>query len=387
MRYLDTGSNDPGQTLGKWLELNCKEEVSSFKAQFGYFSFAAVRPFVKVFRSLSDRAATVDFVLGSNSSSLRRTDLESLVEAVGGSSSTITVVAFENAQFHPKTAHVSLADGSMDAIVTSANLTVRGTSRNVEAGITLSTRDGDDRSVLKEIEGAIDRWKISSDAGVYRVNSLADIRALKNDGVIGEELIDTFTNKSNTRKDGRKLRGSRSPLWRPAIEGVRKVRMNIGGEERTIDVPLVQRTVSPRIWFKQMKRSDAQWVDREGTNVTGKLRLTKEEFDIDHQTFFVQQFFSNVLWEPELRSTGKTYIVAYVNFDITIGSILLGRRTLKIDYAGHREADQGNVSTVLSWGREISEILRADDYRDWWVVLERKESGDFSLRIQKSRPE
>jgi phosphatidylserine/phosphatidylglycerophosphate/cardiolipin synthase-like enzyme len=218
MRYLDTGSNDPDQTLGWWLESNCKDDIASFKAQFGYFSFAAVRPFVKVFRTLSDRETTVDFVLGSNNASLRRTDLESLVEAVAGSSSTITVVAFQNAEFHPKTAHISSNDGSKDAIVTSANLTVRGASRNVEAGISLSTRDGDDPRVLGEIEEAIDRWKTSSATGVYRVNSLSDVRSLKSDGVIGEKLVDTFVDKTSVRKDGRQTRGTRSPLWRPSIE-------------------------------------------------------------------------------------------------------------------------------------------------------------------------
>src|SRR4051812_41675511 len=111
MRYLDTGSNDPTQCLGRWLESNCKEDISSFKAQFGYFSFAAVRPFVKVFRSLGDRGIPVDFVLGSNGASLRRVDVESLFEAVSGQASSITVVAFQNAEFHPKTAHIASPNG------------------------------------------------------------------------------------------------------------------------------------------------------------------------------------------------------------------------------------------------------------------------------------
>ncbi len=386
MRYLDTGSNDPGQTLGRWLESNCKDDIASFKAQFGYFSYAAVRPFVKVFRTLSERETTVDFVLGSNNASLRKTDIESLLEAVGGPSSTITVVAFQNAEFHPKTAHISAKDGAMDAIVTSANLTARGTSRNVEAGIALSTREGDDPRILGEIEGAIDKWKTSSIDGVYQVSSVAHIRSLIRDGVIGEKLRDSFTENASRRIEGRVVRGIRSPLWRPPIEGVETIRVQFPDGAHTIEIPQLGQTVSPRIWYKQMKRSDAQYIDRTNTNPTGKLRLTKETFDINPQTFFVKEFFSNVLWEPELRSSGKMYTVAYVNFDITIGGILLGRRTLKVDYGEHREAEQHNVTTVLGWGRELEQMLRNDDYRDWWVVLERQANSDFSLRIQKSQP-
>jgi hypothetical protein len=164
---------------------------------------------------------------------------------------------------------------------------------------------------------------------------------------------------------------------------VKKIKLQLPGGTRTIEVPQLEQNVTPRIWFRKMDKTAAQW--EEGGHITGNLRLTKAGFDIDAQSFFLKEFFSNALWEDVLKD-GKLYKVAYVPFDVTIGSVTFGQKILRIDYAEHREAAQHNHTTVLKWGSELGQILRKDDYRDWWVVLERSGRGDFILRVQESKP-
>ena len=138
-------------------------------------------------------------------------------------------------------------------------------------------------------------------------------------------------------------------------------------------------------WAKKLASSDAQKV-KAGTKRTGKLRLTKSVFNIDHIQYFRYDLFAPQSWQAEVRSGGKTYEVAMVDFDVTFSGRSLGTRTLMIDFALHRVAKQKNVPTILAWGYGLAVELAKKDRTGDWVVIELLSDGSYRLVIQAARP-
>lgn len=137
-------------------------------------------------------------------------------------------------------------------------------------------------------------------------------------------------------------------------------------------------------WFKELGASDAQQPPGGGTNITGVLRLTKAGFDIDQTTFFRSDLLKGAKWQKTLVSK-KPAERASIDFDVRIEQRYLGRRRLVVSHASHREAAQGNVTTVLHWG-DLSEEIRKVNRTGSWAVIDVDEDGRFGLSIQKARP-
>ena len=121
-----------------------------------------------------------------------------------------------------------------------------------------------------------------------------------------------------------------------------------------------------------------------GTAPTGKLRLSQSRHAIDHRRYFRYQLFGAAHWDTTVRR-GKTYDVANIEFDVKILGKHLGAMTLTVDHAPHREANQGNVPTVLAWGQLNRVMLRTSHVGDW-VVIDRDSGGQFKLTIQSHQP-
>ena len=126
-RYLNTGAGDPAQSLGAWLSENIVRGIKGLRAQFGYFSFGALEHFAPTIRACGEAGYPVHLVLGSNHGSLTQIDLIRTLRVIEDlSDASLTVVAYTNAEFHPKTVHIARADDSATALVGSGNLTDRG---------------------------------------------------------------------------------------------------------------------------------------------------------------------------------------------------------------------------------------------------------------------
>jgi hypothetical protein len=397
--YLDTGSGDATECLGNWMSANVIAGIKGFRCQFGYYGYRALYPFEDIVRGVSLAGYPTHLVLGSNNGSLMQTHLEWTYEIIQkGSNSSLNVIAFSNALFHPKTIHIEREDGSVAALVGSANLTENGLGLNVEAAISLDSRDGDDSILLKKIASAIERWNSVSQPGVFHIEDEADISSLKQ-----ADLIDKAQPSSKQSGGGGSVgnggavsgqaAGVRSRLWTaqrrpPAAAGV-----GTGGTPSSVtpsSTPATPpttnapaRSLTIARWCKELKSSDAQWVSA-NTNPTGKLRLSQAKHPIDQRRYFRYQLFGNEAWFQTIRGA-NSYDVADVEFDVTIRGKSLGKINLRIDHAPHREAAQNNVTTVLAWG-PINKILTASSHVGDWVAIERDTSGNFSLAIQQSRP-
>ena len=130
-----------------------------------------------------------------------------------------------------------------------------------------------------------------------------------------------------------------------------------------------------------MTRSDAQQVSA-SSNPTGVLRLTQENPEINHLTWFRQTLFrAPVVWRPDVDQRGNPIEVADVPFHVRINGQDRGTMVLKVDHGPHREAQQGNVPTIVHWGRGLAADLRANDYSGQILVLERLDGGEYRLAI------
>jgi hypothetical protein len=135
------------------------------------------------------------------------------------------------------------------------------------------------------------------------------------------------------------------------------------------------------VWTKKMNRSDAQQVS-ERSNPTGLLRLTKEDHDVDPQTWFRRTFFrAPVKWKRTTDRRNNRVEQADVKFDVRIEGVDLGKFKLKVDYGIHREAKQKNIPTVIHWGPDLAKALRKRDRSGRMLTLERLDGGSYRLSI------
>jgi hypothetical protein len=186
MKYLDTGRRDPAQALATWLTDSLTSDVVAFRFQTGYFSSNALGLAQPTLERLAASSLPAIVVIGANDGETIRDDVELLVRIMGvpRHGAHLGIVAFAGALFHPKTYHITRADGSQAAYVGSANFTRQGASLHVEAGISLDTRDGDDPTVLAQIADAIDSWHMTRPLGLTVIDSLKRVDDLVADGVL-----------------------------------------------------------------------------------------------------------------------------------------------------------------------------------------------------------
>jgi len=376
MRYLDTGFGHPDQTLGKWLEAGIVDNPTGLWVQSGYFGYESLAIHDSALRNLAAAGNPVHIVLGANQLSLTADDLKRLVDAVGGgTSASITVISYSNALFHPKTYVLRDKRGEYRAYVGSANMTGAGVGLNVEAGIGLSTAEGDDAAQITAIRDSIESWPHRDQDGVFRIATLEDVDELVSAGIAS--LAATRPTRTSAKRTSaaattpNRTAGRRINLYPTAPMAP------FAGTTPTTPSP-VPKGVSLS-WSKVMQSSDAQQVSG-NTNPTGKLRLSKAGHDIDHKTWFRETFFDGVEWTTEMRGE-NAYEVASVPFAVMVDGVDLGIKSLMIDHAPHRVADQNNVPSVLAWGHDISRILVGKSHIGSTVTLERTTDGEFKLTI------
>jgi hypothetical protein len=175
-RYVDSSSNQPDETLGYWLEQTLSNDPTGLWVQTGYFGYEALAIHQSIIDCMVRKGCPIHFVLGANQRTLSALDVKRLLSLIHPSTNhTITVVGFGNALFHPKSYVVRSSDGSLNAYVGSANLTGPGLGINVEAGIQLSTCEGDACEAIAPIIARIEAWHNLVADGIFKICNEADI--------------------------------------------------------------------------------------------------------------------------------------------------------------------------------------------------------------------
>jgi len=256
LRYIDSGARDPDQAVATWLAAELQPDVTEIRIQSGFYSREALPAFLGPFAALAAANALVRVVVGSNDGGTLASHLDELVGALhlpraGGQ---LGVVYFGGAFFHPKTYHLRRADGSQAAYVGSANLTLLGLVRHIEAGIILDSRQGDPGNLLDEIAAATDSWFDPGRSGVEIVNGLADVHRLLREGIVRATPVPRAPRPSGPGGQVPQRPGL-APLAvinPPAVPVVIPAALPAGGPVWTA-LPTEQRTppYPPYVWFAQ----------------------------------------------------------------------------------------------------------------------------------------
>lgn len=372
MRYYDTGAGDPTTALGNILAAHLEGTALGLWVQSGYFGFEALSNLEATIKVIGSTGGRLRFVLGANDGQLTAKDLEGLLALISGMpDAQVRVVRFSNALYHPKTYAFRTPSHDGFAYIGSANCTGRGLGKNVEAGIFLSTADGDPVGPIDDVIIATERWFALAEDGIFPVACQTDIDELLKAKIISKKS--TWTAPPKTGKTGAGATGGPKGL------GKRPTLVTSLPMAPLAPAPTALQPGSAESWTKVLQSSDAQWV-QPGTNVTGKLRLSKAGHAIDHKTYFRDVFFDGLAWRSEKRQ-GKTYEVADATFDVFVDGAHRGMMQLVVDHAPHRVADQNNVPTVLAWGHDLGQTLQSKSYIGKTVQLERTANGDLILRL------
>lgn len=201
MRYLDTGSRDPDDSLFRWLE-GVLPDARYFGCQTGYFSYDGIYPLQSSFEALLERHGTLHLVVGGNESGVRRQDLERVLDlfdaAPPQATTSLTVVAADDALMHPKAFYVEKLDGTRHAFVGSANLTNPGLSRNIEAALVIDSTT-DPLAPFTGIREAIDRWHEQQHPNAYSVTR-SSLAKLVSAGILDIPRIHAPVSPANHRQ-------------------------------------------------------------------------------------------------------------------------------------------------------------------------------------------
>jgi len=228
--YIDSANQNKSEYIRHWLDKNLLSSTEAFRAQSGYFSYAAIEPFTQVLKSIVKKGGSVKFVLGSNKGSLRAIDAKRVLRIVEGKANcSFTIVAIKNAEFHPKCYYIKRSGISETALVGSGNLTPLGTSLNVEAAIVLDTDSGDSVVLVQKIRDTIDKWETLNESdGAYKVKTIQDIEDLRQSKII--DLVSVESRMPSKKilphqKSSKKvLKHSRKPHWSLVRRPSRKYR-------------------------------------------------------------------------------------------------------------------------------------------------------------------
>jgi hypothetical protein len=164
VRYLDSRSRDPGDTLHAWLA-NLLPGARHFAAQTGYFRFDALEPYLEDLLQMLEEGGRFDLVVGANEDRLSAADLEAALELIDSFvplRASLTLVGSRDGLFHPKAYFVDTGTGR-HALIGSGNLTRPGSTHNVEAFVAVD--DGDDPSIPDGVRDAILSWRDSAENG------------------------------------------------------------------------------------------------------------------------------------------------------------------------------------------------------------------------------
>jgi hypothetical protein len=392
MRYIDSGSRDPTQALGFWLDESVSRDASvcGLRWQTGFFDAGSLGYFIPTMARLRAFDGVLNILVGSNDGMTRTEDIEALIEAAGSprQNQHIGVVKFGAGYFHPKTIHIVRGDGSSAAYVGSANLTRNGvTSLHVEAALILDTRDQDDPKVLGEISGAIDAWFGTPHDGLNVVSDSAQLQRLVSKGIIGVPIPPL-----PPLQGGTKLANILAPKLQPLVSvPAPSPTPAAAPTPPPVASPLPAGTrkqppstsVVEDSWWKQLTRSDAQ--RKYQGNQRGSITLVQGGRYIDAQTYFRNSLFKNATWVAQRTRTGQKRETATIPFEVNFLGRDLGVLKLEITYASNREAAQANYTSLLHLAGRLASEFSARDVTGKYLELRRNSDG-YALSITDSAP-
>lgn len=370
MRYIDSNSRQAGDALGSWLEEHVLDgDVAALRWQAGFFGGEILDYFAPSMASVQASGGPLRVLIGSNNGVTRSKEVAQVLKLAGPprAERRIGVVSFIGGLYHPKTIHIARTDGSAAAYVGSANLTRNGiTAVNIEAGLLLDTRDGDDAACLAEVAAAVDWWFDAVRDGMTVVQGQNDIDALIATGVLDRP------SPPPAEPTKSKLKSRHGSRLKPLVK-----------VPAPLSAPAPAAAAPARTWTKKLSASDAQ--RKKNGNQRGSITLVQAGHAIDAQRYFRREFFADEPWVKGWTSTGVPRETATVRFATTMLGRDLGIIPLMVSYAPNREAAQKNYTSLLHI-EGFADQFRDNDLTGKWLQLTQDAAGRFALTIGDADP-
>jgi hypothetical protein len=299
--------------------------------------------------------------------------------------------------FHPKV-YLGESDDRALLLVGSHNLTAGGMAWNYEAGVWLSLdlHVPADRQIRDDVVTYFERLR--SDTEVCKALDLTALQAMLADGslIIQDEDIrskrieaqeadapeDTDSTVATEEQPAQKVFGKSQLKKRPALaRPARKPHQAPPRKPAPIigavpgDAPAI---AAVRRWYKLLGPSDAQHPPGARSHPTGNLKLSQEDFSIDHTTYFRRVLFGGLDWAPSAKIADMEEV--WLPFQTVVRDEYLGELNLRVSHWPKRIEGQGNVPTWLHWD-DLAARMRAINYVGDYVTLERTDAGAFALTI------
>lgn len=311
--------------------------------------------------------------------------------------------------FHPKVYFTKSTSGERSLLVGSSNLTAGGLGWNYEASTWIDWDAGEGEDVTDEVEAWFDSLIAENRSCRPLTGGLIDQLEMSSDIVLGSEMRARRVQKkkSDTPEDNDStLVATISGLFKPVKVGLRKLTglsgkitaiqvaspsakttaQQPGGAASAVTKLPVNASAAPlpadnvqRRWVKKLDHTAAQQVKSPRSNPTGNLRLSQGSSEIDHKTYFRDDFFGGLPWAPTDGKDTEQEVV--VGFRVWIGGDDLGIQYLRLSHDPHRISGQGNVPTLLHWGVELGRTLRQTSYIGQYLSLERTADSEYNLVI------
>ncbi|MBZ0262119.1 MAG: hypothetical protein K8F90_16150 [Hyphomicrobiales bacterium] len=295
-----------------------------------------------------------------------------LLHSYGGTLYAVDTGA-RNIVFHPK---LYLVRGEKIArmIVGSANLTLGGLNNNIEAGMVFEfdLSNVDDDKIVKKIEAELDTLPISYPKNVIEVTGLKQLDGWLASGRLSDEVVVPPPHPSSSTTGGAgasdavpRIKLKVDPLRRAIKKAKKAVKKVVTAGKTAVPLPPpVPATIGVRlelVWeSKALTKRDLQIPDGGNTHRTGSINLDQGLLpkEIDFQTYFRDEVFSELKWGARSATVEEAYIcchlilkgVSYGDFDIAIRHTTSKLKTQK----------QRNALSRLSWGPMRPYIARAD---------------------------
>jgi len=344
-------------------------------------------------QAVRNRGGKVLAVVGVSEGGATEQGLKALIEL----SDEVLVFHDSGRTFHPK---VYLAEGGDHALllVGSHNLTAGGIAWNYEAGLwcRLDLTQRADRQIRDDVVAYYERLK--ADTAVCLPLDSPSLAAMLMDGsliiqdedanrrslestqpdapedtdsaqVLDEQVTPRLFGKSAETKRRAPVLTPRAPAKTPPRRPV-PATGSVPGSRQPI--------IAARRWFKRMDGTAAQQPPSPNTNPTGNLRLSQEDFSIDHKTYFYRVFFGGLDWHPNVNTSDMDEL--WVPMETVVVGDYLGEINFHISHLPSRISGQGNVPTVLHWG-DLGRRMRENNYVGLYVTLERGDADRFALTI------
>ena len=271
--------------------------------------------------------------------------------------------------FHAKSLLVVDEENNLAyAVFGSSNFTPGGFYRNIESNVYLELDLNKEEDVkfysdfISCHENLVENNNNSDN--VLLISDVSSINDFLLDGRVVDETkhkIKTSVGKSSISTDTIKMMKLQPIRKHSAKTSNKKVQVTDSlAEERkfTIATDSLLGTVK-EVWkSKPLKERDLSIPSKPGTNPTGSMLMKRGEYNIDQQSYFYDEVFSNLKWSTQ--PSKKSYFqFADAKFHILIEGIEFGSYTLTLKYDERTDTtsykqSQPNVS--LSWGEAGSVI-------------------------------